>query len=79
MLVRGISDAAILSRSSVFGSNYTADEVFDSSNQCGWTPGSGNTTFYSLNMVRPQQHTHTAHTDDWLTRLTRLVSACMCV
>jgi len=37
----------------VLGSNYTADEVYDRNNQCGWTPGSSSTTFYSLNVSHP--------------------------
>ena len=53
--VRGISHAAITKRTPVVGSNYTADEVYDVNNQCGWTPGSGQTTFYSLNMVHTTQ------------------------
>ena len=63
--MRGISHAAILQRKPVLGTNYTADEVYDRLNQCPWTPGSDNTSFYSLNMVNSNgrntnTRTHTA-------------------
>ena len=60
--VRGISSAAVTKRTVVMNSSYTADEVYDKTNACPWTPGGQQqTVFYSLNMVTPHpttpQHT----------------------
>ena len=65
--------------------SYTADEVYDKTNQCPWTPGGQQTIFYSLNMVT--QATTIIATPErlwpryakWLTDWVRLLCVdCMC-
>ena len=52
--MRGISMAAISQRLPVYGTNYTADEVYDRNASCFWQPtGRTEQTFFSLNLSHP--------------------------